>query len=108
MGAAPAAELVMVEQPGCHYCAQWDSEIGRLYGRTAEGGFAPLRRIQLRAPVPEDLSLAGRAVFTPTFILVEDGAELGRIEGYPGEELFWWALAALLAEHTDFEGGESQ
>lgn len=105
--AAAQVELVMVEQHGCHWCAQWDATIAPIYPKSAEGAYAPLRRIDLRAPVPEDLDLAGRAVFTPTFILVEDGRELGRMEGYPGEELFWWGLSSLLRDYTDF-GGEQE
>jgi hypothetical protein len=37
-------------------------------------------------------------VFTPTFVLVEDGTEAGRIEGYPGEDFFWPLLAKLIAQ----------
>lgn len=99
---AAQVELVMVEQKGCHWCAQWDATIAPIYAKTSEGTFAPLRRIDLREPVPDDLELAGRAVFTPTFILVEDGKELARMEGYAGEELFWWALSSLLRDHTDY------
>jgi hypothetical protein len=99
-------ELVMVEQHGCHWCAQWDATIAPIYPKTPEGSFAPLRRIDLREPVPDDLTLAGRAVFTPTFILVDDGRELARMEGYPGEEMFWWGLASLLRDNTEFAGGQ--
>lgn len=105
--AVAQVELVMVEQHGCHWCAQWDAAVGPIYPKTPEGEFAPLRRIDLRAPVPEDLDLASRAVFTPTFILVEDGRELARMEGYPGEELFWWGLTSLLRDNTDY-GGEQE
>lgn len=97
-----AAELIMVEQRGCHWCAQWNADIGPIYPKTNEGRFAPLRRIDLHQKTPDDLELDGRAVFTPTFILVEDGQELARMEGYGGEELFWWGLSNLLNEHTDF------
>ena len=41
-----------------------------------------------------------RPVFTPTFVLVEDGKELGRIEGYAGDEFFWFLLGRLLDEHS--------
>lgn len=105
--AAAQVELVMVEQHGCHWCAQWDAAVAPIYPKTPEGKFAPLRRVDLRAPVPDDLELASRAVFTPTFILVEDGQELARMEGYPGEELFWWGLSSLLRDNTDF-GGEQE
>lgn len=99
---APAAfaaelELVMVEQPGCIYCARWNDEVAPEYPVTDEGKAAPLRRVQLRAPLPDDITLAAPAVYTPTFILLADGVEQGRIEGYPGEDFFWPLLAGMIA-----------
>lgn len=103
--AAAEVELVMVEERGCAYCAAWNAEIGPIYGKTAEGRFAPLRRIELNDPaLANELSLASRPVFTPTFILVDDGRELGRIEGYPGDAFFWGLLGGLLADQTAFPG----
>ena len=72
-----ATELVMVEQPGCTYCARWDAEIAPAYPKTAEGRFAPLRREQLRA-LPDDVQPARRVMFTPTFLIVEEGREIAR------------------------------
>jgi hypothetical protein len=96
---ARAAELtlVMVEQTGCKWCAAWNAEIGPAYPNTPEGAAAPLMRIDLHEPVPDGLSLARPAQFTPTFVLVADGAEIGRIEGYPGDIFFWPMLDELLA-----------
>lgn len=88
--------LVMVEQDGCHYCAQWDAEIAPIWPKTPEGHAAPLRRAQLRA-LPEDLQLRGTVVFTPTFVLVDGSQEVARLEGYPGED-FFWALAKSMIE----------
>lgn len=90
--------LYMVEQPGCIYCARWNDEIAPIYPKTSEGAVAPLERIQLRAPFPEGIAFKGRPIFTPTFILVADGAEVGRIEGYPGEDFFWGLLDELIAK----------
>lgn len=96
----------MVEQAGCHYCAQWKKEIGPIYPKTAEGQFAPLQMIDISVRDPEAFRYARRVTFTPTFVLVDEtGAELGRIEGYPGEDFFWWVLEKMLRENTDFEGG---
>jgi len=98
--AGPAAadvRLVMVEQPGCVWCARWDAEVGDAYALTAEGRTAPLQRLELHAPLPRDLNFARPPVFTPTFVLFHDGAEIGRIEGYPGEDFFWPLLARLIA-----------
>lgn len=89
-------ELLMFEQPGCIYCAAWNAEIAPEYPLTEEGKAAPLRRLQLRETLPEGLELVSPPVFTPTFVLVDDGVEAGRIEGYPGEDFFWPMLGLLL------------
>ncbi len=93
-----AANLVMVEQEGCHWCAKWDAEIADIYPKTDEGMRAPLRRVDLR-DLPDDIEFTSRPVFTPTFVLVENGQELGRIEGYAGHEFFWFLLGKLLNDN---------
>jgi protein-disulfide isomerase len=85
--------LVMVEQPGCPYCARWHREIGPAYANSPEGRFAPLvRRMQ------GDPALAGipGLNYSPTFILMRGSNELGRITGYPGADFFWPLLDELL------------
>lgn len=89
--------LVMVEQAGCIYCARWNEEVAPEYPLTPEGRFAPLRRVDLR-DLPEDLDFASRPIYTPTFVLMGDGAEVGRLEGYPGEDFFWGLLGRLLSQ----------
>jgi len=89
--------LVMVEQAGCVYCARWDAEVAPEYPLTPEGRFAPLRRVDLR-DLPEDLSFDSRPIYTPTFVLMGDGEEVGRLEGYPGEDFFWGLLGRLLSQ----------
>ncbi len=106
---AHAAELVMVEEPGCVWCAQWERDLGDIYPKTAEGRFAPLSKIGLRATRGEDLGfdLTRPVSFTPTFLLVENGAEVARIEGYPGEDFFWGLLEKMLLDHTTYAAPES-
>jgi hypothetical protein len=99
---ASGVTLVMVEQPGCHYCRKWDEEIGPIYPKTSEGQFAPLIRAQLGTP-PEGTTYARRVNYTPTFIVVQDGQELTRLEGYPGEDFFWPVLEELLKRHAGYE-----
>jgi thioredoxin-related protein len=99
---AGEVQLVMVEQPGCAYCAAWKDEIGVAYPKTAEGAFAPLVLADLHVGPPEGTDYARRVNFTPTFILTDDGQELARIEGYPGENFFWPILSKLLQDNTEF------
>ncbi|WP_425342895.1 thioredoxin family protein [Sagittula salina] len=94
--------LVMVEQRGCAYCAAWDDEIAPAYPNTAEGRYAPLERADLHMGPPDGISYARRVNFTPTFILVTDGQEVARMEGYVGQDFFWPLFSKLLETNTDF------
>ncbi len=87
--------LIMVDEPGCQYCRKFDAEIGRGYPRTAEGHFAPLQRVRRHAP---ELKGLAPVIYTPTFILMRRGEELGRITGYPGAEFFYSELGDLLSK----------
>ncbi len=102
--AAEDAELIMVDRAGCPYCIAWKDQIGPAYPNTDLGKYAPLRIVDIRDGAPDGVSFSRPALFTPTFILIRDGQELGRIEGYPGEDFFWGLLEKLMRETTDFDG----
>ncbi len=94
-------QLLMFEQPGCRYCAQWNRQIGPKYPLTTEGQQAPLMRIDIHATLPDGITLRSAPVFTPTFVLVQDGVEVDRIEGYPGEDFFWGFLDMMIAKTSE-------
>ncbi len=89
--------LLMAEEDGCYWCQKWNEEIGHIYPKTAEGRTAPLKRYDLHSETP-DVIFARRVHFTPTFVLIDDGTEVGRIEGYPGEDFFWGLVSIMLLE----------
>jgi hypothetical protein len=93
---AHAAELVMFWQKGCVWCERFDREIAPAYEKADEGKRAPLRRVDIGKPVPADLAFVRRERFTPVFVLVDGGAEFGRIRGYPGDTFFWGLLAGMI------------
>lgn len=93
---AKSAELLMLEQPGCSWCVRWNEEIGVVYAKTPEGQRAPLRRVDITDDWPGDLADVRPERLTPTFILVENGREVARLRGYPGEHFFWPLLAEML------------
>ena len=98
---ARATELLMFEEKWCHWCERWNEEIGVIYDKTEEGQRAPLVRVDIHDKFPERLVLNSRPQYTPTFILVENGREMGRIEGYPGEDFFWGLLGRLLQNASE-------
>ena len=85
----------MVDDAGCQYCRKWDAEVGVIYDRSTVGAVAPLER---RAKRHRDLVPYEPLAYTPTFILVRDGAEVGRIVGYPGADFFWAEFERLIAK----------
>jgi thioredoxin-related protein len=91
-----AAELVMLEQPGCVWCKRFNDEVAPQYAKTEEGRKAPLRRVDITKPWPEDLASIARERLTPTFVLVHEGKEVSRLRGYPGDEFFWGLLDNML------------
>jgi hypothetical protein len=96
--AAEAAELVMFERAGCPWCRRWDSEIAPIYPKTPEGVKAPLRRVSLDRPLSAEWTLDPPIFYSPTFVLMENGREIGRMTGYMNAESFWGLLSAMLAK----------
>ena len=97
-GNAQAAELVMFETLGCPWCMAWDKEVGVIYHKTAEGRSAPLRRFDIGDPRPPELAALPDIIYSPTFVLMDGGREVGRIVGYSGEDHFWGLFGELLAQ----------
>ena len=90
--------LLMAEENGCYWCGRWNEEIAHIYPKTTEGKIAPLQRYDLHSETPEGVTLTTPVRFTPTFILVDDGQEVGRIEGYPGADFFWGLLGMVMED----------
>jgi thioredoxin-related protein len=95
---ASAAQLIMVEEEGCEWCEVWDEEVGSIYKLTAEGKKLPLIRKDIDQISESGYNLKSSVHYTPTFIIVEDNTEVGRISGYPGESFFWEMLGQIIKE----------
>ena len=105
---AAAADLVllMAEEDGCFWCGRWNAEIAEIYPKTEEGRQAPLQRYDLLEGTPPGITLARRVSFTPTFVLLSDGEEVSRIEGYPGEDFFWGLMGQMLQQANQPPGAD--
>lgn len=86
-------ELVFITSEYCPFCKAWERDVGFIYDNTPYADKAPLRRVDFR-DVASVLPLNSVDVSgTPTFLILENNNELGRIEGYQSSELFFWALS---------------
>ena len=97
-----ATELVYFYASECGVCRTFDEEVGSIYPRTDMAKLAPMRRIRVdyeeMTPIdPWESDIGARAV--PTFVLLQDGKEVARLEGYSSDELFWMSLEYMLNQH---------
>lgn len=97
MAAIPNTALIMVTSPSCPWCDAFEEEVGHIYGQTPESAQFPLHRIDYFTKFSTPLAHIEAANVTPTFIVIRNHQEIGRIEGYPGDEMFWWRFS----EFTD-------
>ena len=98
---ARAAELVMFERDGCVWCRRWDDDVGKIYGKTEEARLLPLRRVNVDVAGQSNFVLERPVRYTPTFIVVDRGREVGRITGYMDDGVFWGLLDKLAAKVED-------
>ena len=94
---AKSLELVFITSEHCPFCKAWDRDVGQIYDSTPYGLKARLRRVDL-GDIDSALSTGAVKVFgTPTFLIVQNDTEIGRIEGYQSSEMFFWALSEYIS-----------
>ncbi|MGE0024530.1 MAG: thioredoxin family protein [Hyphomicrobium sp.] len=89
-------ELIAFEAPGCIYCPVFRRDVAPSYAASKTGKEAPLRFVDVNDPAAESFHLAGPVRMVPTVVLVRDGVEIGRINGYVGREGMHRLLEGLL------------
>ena len=93
--------LIMVDDPACRFCQTWNEAVGAGYAKSPEGAAAPLKRVPRGAPELQGLA---PVIYTPTFIVMDDGQELGRISGYSGPSYFYSDLRDILTRAGHLRG----
>ena len=89
-------ELIFITSEFCPFCAAWEQDIGSFYHKTTYAKQAPLRRIDIAEVEFELPEILEDVVGTPTFLIFQNGQEVGRIEGYQSAEMFFWALSEYI------------
>ena len=94
---ARSLELVFITSEYCPFCKAWERDVGQIYDSTPYALKARLRQVDL-GDVDSALPAGAVKVFgTPTFLIVENNTEIGRIEGYQSSEMFFWALSEYIS-----------
>ncbi|MEG3617296.1 hypothetical protein V5T82_02400 [Magnetovibrio sp. PR-2] len=95
---ASAAELVYFGSTACSVCERWDEEVGEIYPKTAEARVLPLRYQDIHDDRPVEIDFVRGVVYTPTFVAIDNGKEVGRIVGYLGDFFFWEQVDHLVTK----------
>ncbi|MBW7056768.1 SoxS protein [Paracoccus bogoriensis] len=90
-------ELLAVTSGDCPASTAWLAETAPGLARPS-AGMPSLLLVDLDGPYPDGLLLDALPRMTPTFILLRQGAELGRFDGYQGKDHFHATLKALLKQ----------
>ena len=85
----------MIGDTGCPYCARFEREVAPGYRASDDGKLVPLVR---RDRHDADIAFIPKVVYSPTFVMLIRGREIGRIVGYGGADIFWMQVAGLIAE----------
>jgi thioredoxin-related protein len=91
-----AAELIVFSRPDCVWCEAWERDVGAIFPRTDEAQYLHLTRVDISEPLPERLRNLKGVNYTPTFVVLDEKREIGRILGYTGEGYFWWELQKII------------
>ena len=100
---ASAAELFMIHNPFCPYCQAFMNDVAPEYNETKHG----LPLIIIDVTIDKNAEWLEREIRagniynvrgTPTFIIYDDGKEIGRVEGYGGKEWFYEKLDEAVKE----------
>ena len=87
--------LIMFTSEDCPACQAWEREIGSVYKKSDYQVDFPLTRVNFSAGAPRWLVINEPLRGTPTFVIIENGQEIGRIKGFTDPEMFWWQLSSF-------------
>lgn len=90
-------QLVVMEAAGCIYCTIFRRDVLPSYEVSERGKELPVRFVDVNDVETAGIKLQSPIDILPTFVVVKDNRELGRIPGYMGPEDFFHSINYLLS-----------
>ena len=87
------SRLIMVTSDHCPSCQAWELDVGKVYDKSPYATTLPLTRVEIGSKMPRGVTFQKPVVGTPTFLIIHNGQEIGRQNGYIDGEMFWWWLS---------------
>jgi thioredoxin-related protein len=102
---AQAMDLIMFESPSCGTCKLFKREVLPIYAASPAGKVFPLWVVEMGSKL--SFRINQPVTFTPTFIWVDNGVEVGRFSGYYGKEKFF-SIVNKAANSQNYRNGGRQ
>jgi thioredoxin-related protein len=90
-------ELVVMEAPGCTYCGIFRRDVLPAYEASERAKDVPIRFLDVNDVSSTKIDLETPVDIVPTFVILKDNKEIGRIPGYVGPETFFHTINYLLS-----------
>ena len=90
-------QLVVMEAPGCTYCDIFRRDVLPSYEASEQAKDMPVRFVDVNDLPKTQIELQSQIDILPTFVIVKNNAEIGRIPGYVGPEDFFHSVSYLLS-----------
>lgn len=90
-------QLVVMEAEGCTYCGLFRRDVLPAYQTSVHAKDVPVRFLDVNDVEKSNLALDTPIAIVPTFVVVKDNREVGRIPGYTGPENFFHAIKYLIS-----------
>ena len=98
---APRTEVIVFEIGGCTHCTAFRDNLGARYLASTTNRAAPMRFVDVGRLDPHAFQLRADINTVPTIVVMQDGREVDRVEGYPLPELLFGMVKARVGS-----GGE--
>lgn len=90
-------QLIVMEAPGCAYCKVFRRDVLPSFATSERGKSLPVLFLDVNDLEGANLALDSSVDMVPTFVLVQDRREVGRIAGYVGPTAFFQSISHLLS-----------
>lgn len=90
-------QLLVMEADGCIYCGIFRRDVLPSYEASERGKEMPVRFVDINDIPKTGIELQSQIDILPTFVIIKDNREIGRIPGYMGPEDFFHSINYLLS-----------
>ncbi len=95
-------EMVVLEVKDCIYCNVFRRQLLPVYQASRQARRMPVRFVDINDPALGDIGLTQPVGVVPTFVVLENNEEIGRIPGLVGRNEFFQALDHITGGHLAF------